>query len=290
MYRALLLITALLLCACATEWHIRRSDNGKTALRLQSVRNSTLPENGLTFIRPSDLRAGDILFSSESSIRSLGIRVFSNAAVSHSFIYLGDGNIAEAVGSGTRIRALDEALQETNLTVAFRRPDLTAENIQAIIAFAEEKNGSGDIELDAPRITDIDSLTAVDALKLGLAQAFALIPGTSRSGATIIGGMIFGLSRQGATEFSFYLAIPTLIGASVYDTWKSRDLLSAGDIPLFAVGTIFAFFSALACVHWLIRFVASNSFRVFAWYRVIFGLLILAVTYTGLLHWGSAMD
>ena len=113
-----------------------------------------------------------------------------------------------------------------------------------------------------PRITDIDSLTAVDALKLGLAQAFALIPGTSRSGSTIIGGMIFGLSRQVATEFSFYLAM----------------------------GTIFAFFSALACVHWLIRFVASNSFRVFAWYRVIFGLLILAVTYTGLLHWGSAMD
>ena len=143
MYRALLLITALLLCACATEWHIRRSDNGKTALRLQSVRNSTLPENGLTFIRPSDLRAGDILFSSEGSIRSLGIRVFSNAAVSHSFIYLGDGKIAEDVGSGTRIRALDEALQETNLTVAFRRPDLTPENIQAIIAFAQEKNGSG---------------------------------------------------------------------------------------------------------------------------------------------------
>ena len=154
MYRALLLITALLLCACATEWHIRRSDNGKTALRLQSVRNSTLPENGLTFIRPSDLRAGDILFSSEGSIRSLGIRVFSNAAVSHSSIYLGDGKIAEAVGSGTRIRALDEALQETNLTVAFRRPDLTAENIQAIIAFAEEKNGSGynhlGIALQAP--------------------------------------------------------------------------------------------------------------------------------------------
>ena len=137
MYRALLLITALLLCACATEWHIRRSDNGKTALRLQSVRNSTLPENGLTFIRPSDLRAGDILFSSEGSIRSLGIRVFSNAAVSHSFIYLGDGNIAEAVGSGTRIRPLADTLQETNLTVAFRRPDLTPENIQAIIAFAQ---------------------------------------------------------------------------------------------------------------------------------------------------------
>lgn len=154
MYRALLLITALLLCACATEWRVRRSENGKPALRLQSVRNSTLPENGLVFIQPSDLRAGDILFSSEGSIRSLGIRVFSNAAVSHSFIYLGEGKIAEAVGSGTRIRPLDEALRETNLTVAFRRPDLTAENIQAIIAFAEEKNGSGynhlGIALQAP--------------------------------------------------------------------------------------------------------------------------------------------
>lgn len=154
MYRALLLITALLLCSCATEWHVRRSENGKTVLRLQSVRNSTLPEHGLTFIQPSDLRAGDILFSSEGSIRSLGIRVFSNAAVSHSFIYLGDGKIAEAVGSGTRIRALSEALQETNLTVTFRRPDLTAADIQAIIAFAEEKNGSGynhlGIALQAP--------------------------------------------------------------------------------------------------------------------------------------------
>ena len=114
--------------------------------------------------------------------------------------------------------------------------------VGGLIIFLVEKRQ----ENIAPRITDIDSLTAVDALKLGLAQAFALIPGTSRSGATIIGGMIFGLSRQVATEFSFYLAIPTLIGASVYDTWKSRDLLSAGDIPLFAVGTIFAFFSALA--------------------------------------------
>ena len=118
------------------------------------MRNSTLPENGLVFIQPSDLRAGDILFSAEGSIRSLGIRVFSNAAVSHSFIYLGDGNIAEAVGSGTRIRPLADALQETNLTVAFRRPDLTDNNIQTIIAFAEEKNGSGynhlGIALQAP--------------------------------------------------------------------------------------------------------------------------------------------
>ena len=154
MYRVFLLMTALLLSACATEWHVRQRENSKAALRLQSVRNSTLPENGLVFIQPSDLRAGDILFSSEGSIRSLGIRVFSNAAVSHSFIYLGDGQIAEAVGSGTRIHPLADALQETNLTVAFRRPDLTAENIQAIIAFAEEKNGSGynhlGIALQAP--------------------------------------------------------------------------------------------------------------------------------------------
>ena len=139
-----------------------------------------------------------------------------------------------------------------------------------------------------PRVTDIDSLTALDALKLGLAQCCALIPGTSRSGSTIIGGMLFGLSRQVATEFSFYLAIPTLIGASVYDTWKHRDLLGADDISLFLVGSVVAFFSALACVHWLIRFVASNSFRLFAWYRVVFGLVILATAYTGVINWHNA--
>jgi undecaprenyl-diphosphatase len=105
-----------------------------------------------------------------------------------------------------------------------------------------------------PRIDDIDALTRLDALKLGLAQAVALIPGTSRSGATIIGGMLFGLSRRAATEFSFFLAIPTLIGAGVYDTWKYRALLSADDLPLFAVGLLTAFFSALVVVHWLIRY------------------------------------
>ena len=141
MYRALILLTAFLLSACATEWRIRHNANGKTALRLQSVRNSTLPENGLIPIQAQDLQAGDILFSAEGSVQSLGIRLFSNAAVSHSFLYLGDGKIAEAVGSGTRIRPLDDALKESNLTVAFRRPDLSAENIQAILAFAEEKNG-----------------------------------------------------------------------------------------------------------------------------------------------------
>ncbi|MGH1357273.1 MAG: undecaprenyl-diphosphate phosphatase [Burkholderiaceae bacterium] len=139
-----------------------------------------------------------------------------------------------------------------------------------------------------PRITDVDQMSRLDALKLGIAQSFALIPGMSRSGSTIIGGMLFGLSRQSATEFSFYLAIPTLIGAGVYDTWKYRHLLSADDIPLFAVGTIVAFFSAWACVAWLIRYVASRDFIPFAWYRIGFGLVILITAYTGVVDWASA--
>ncbi|MGE0802117.1 MAG: undecaprenyl-diphosphate phosphatase [Lautropia sp.] len=136
-----------------------------------------------------------------------------------------------------------------------------------------------------PRIHDIDDLTAGDALKLGIAQACSLIPGTSRSGATIIGGMLFGLSRKTATEFSFFLAIPTLIGAGVYDTWKYRALLGVDDIPLFAVGLVTAFIAALICVHWLIRFVASHSFVVFAWYRIVFGMIVLLTAMTGVVDW-----
>ncbi|MCD6681040.1 MAG: undecaprenyl-diphosphate phosphatase [Burkholderiaceae bacterium] len=138
----------------------------------------------------------------------------------------------------------------------------------------------------APRIDDMDELTLVDALKLGIAQAFALIPGTSRSGATIIGGMLFGLSRRVATEFSFFLAIPTLIGAGAYDTWKYRSLLGFEDIPLFGVGLLFSFFAALACVHWLIRYVASHDFVPFAWYRIAFGVVVLATAWSGLVRWG----
>ncbi|MBN9430484.1 MAG: undecaprenyl-diphosphate phosphatase [Burkholderiales bacterium] len=137
----------------------------------------------------------------------------------------------------------------------------------------------------SPRITDIDALSATDAVKLGIAQSFALIPGTSRSGATIIGGMMFGLSRKVATEFSFFLAIPTLIGAGIYDTWKYRDLLSLDDAPLFAVGLLFAFFSALACVHWLIRYVASHDFVPFAWYRIVFGVVVLVTAWAGWVDW-----
>ena len=139
----------------------------------------------------------------------------------------------------------------------------------------------------APRVTNIDQLSGLDALKLGLAQSVALIPGTSRSGATIIGGMFFGLSRQTATEFSFYLAIPTLIGAGAYDTWKHRALLDASDLPVFAVGLVVSFVSALACVHWLMRFVATHSFMVFAWYRIGFGLIVLATAWAGWVQWSN---
>lgn len=138
-----------------------------------------------------------------------------------------------------------------------------------------------------PRITDVDQLSVVDALKLGIAQSFALIPGTSRSGATIIGGMLFGLSRSAATEFSFFLAIPTLIGAGVYDTWKYRALLSTADVPLFSVGLITAFLSALVCVHWLIRYVSRHDFTPFAWYRIAFGMLLLATAWTGVIDWSG---
>jgi len=139
----------------------------------------------------------------------------------------------------------------------------------------------------SPRITDVDQLTPLDALKLGLAQAFALVPGTSRSGATIIGGMLFGLSRKAATEFSFFLAIPTLIGAGVYDTYKYRSLLSWPDAPLFGVGLLTAFLSALVCVHWLIWFVATHDFVPFAWYRIAFGILVLLTAALGLLDWAA---
>jgi undecaprenyl-diphosphatase len=137
----------------------------------------------------------------------------------------------------------------------------------------------------AARIETIDQMTSLDALKVGLAQALALIPGTSRSGATIIGGMLFGLSRKAATEFSFFLAMPTLIAASLVQTYKARALLSADDLPLFAVGLIVSFVAALICVRWLIRYVATNSFVPFAWYRIVFGVVVLATAYSGLVNW-----
>jgi undecaprenyl-diphosphatase len=135
------------------------------------------------------------------------------------------------------------------------------------------------------RVESVDQMSGLDALKVGLVQCLALIPGTSRSGATIIGSMLFGFSRKCATEFSFFLGIPTLMGAGAYSVWKQRDLLQWSDLPMFAVGTVFAFFSAWLCIRWLIRYVSTHDFTVFAWYRIVFGLVVLATAYTGVVEW-----
>ena len=137
------------------------------------------------------------------------------------------------------------------------------------------------------RIQEADDMTAVDALKVGLAQCLAMVPGTSRSGATIIGGMLLGLSRKAATDFSFYLAIPTLIGAGVYSLYKERALLSLADLPVFTVGLVFSFLSAWLCVRWLLRFIATHSFVGFAWYRIVFGLVVLGTAWSGLVTWAA---
>jgi undecaprenyl-diphosphatase len=136
-----------------------------------------------------------------------------------------------------------------------------------------------------PRVNDSRSMTWLDALKVGVAQCFALIPGTSRSGATIIGGMLFGLSRKAATEFSFFLAVPTLVAAGMYDLWKHREMLSAADVPVFSVGLIVSFVSAFVVIRWLIRYVATHDFKPFAWYRIAFGLVVLVTAYFGWVDW-----
>ncbi|AMK76479.1 MULTISPECIES: undecaprenyl-diphosphate phosphatase [Methylomonas] len=136
------------------------------------------------------------------------------------------------------------------------------------------------------RVESVDDLSPLDALKLGIAQAFALIPGTSRSGATIIGGLLFGLSRKASTEFSFFLAIPTLVVASLYDLYKHRDLLHVeSDALSFAVGLIAAFISALLAVKGLLRYISHHDFIIFAWYRIVFGVVVIASAYSGLVQW-----
>lgn len=153
---------------------------------------------------------------------------------------------------------------------------------------ARHKRAYGSLDLQGQRkarVETVDDMTWHDAIKVGLVQCAALIPGTSRSGATIIGGMLFGLSRKAATEFSFYLAIPTLIGAGAYSLYKQRDLLAVADIPVFLVGALWAFVSALICIRWFIRYVATHDFTVFAWYRIVFGFLVLVTFQTGWLTW-----
>ncbi|HEY6896747.1 MAG TPA: undecaprenyl-diphosphate phosphatase [Rhodocyclaceae bacterium] len=135
------------------------------------------------------------------------------------------------------------------------------------------------------RVETVDELDIIDAFKLGLAQALALIPGTSRSGATIIGGLLFGLSRRAATEFSFFLAIPTLLVATAYQLYKERALLNADDIGMWLVGFVAAFVSAFLCVRWLLRYISHHDFTVFAWYRILFGITVLATWHYGLVDW-----
>jgi len=150
-----------------------------------------------------------------------------------------------------------------------------------VILWAEKRTQT------AVRIHEVDEMSPLDAIKVGLAQCLAMIPGTSRSGATIIGGMLFGLSRKAATDFSFFLAIPTLIGAGGYSLYKERALLSMADLPLFAVGLLFSFISAWICVRWLLRYISTHSFTPFAWYRIAFGLVVLATAWSGWVKWAA---
>ncbi|MDP2005542.1 MAG: undecaprenyl-diphosphate phosphatase [Rubrivivax sp.] len=150
------------------------------------------------------------------------------------------------------------------------------------------KYGERDLEgARRARVESVDDMGVADALKVGLLQCLALIPGTSRSGATIIGAMTLGFSRKCATEFSFYLGIPTLMAAGAYSVWKERAALHLHDAPMFAVGLVVSFFSALLCIRWLIRYISTHDFKWFAWYRIVFGVIVLATAYSGLVDWSA---
>nr|WP_315848529.1 undecaprenyl-diphosphate phosphatase [uncultured Rhodoferax sp.] len=153
-----------------------------------------------------------------------------------------------------------------------------------IILWAERRQANNPKTV---RVVSVDDMTPLDALKVGLVQCLAMVPGTSRSGATIIGGMLLGLSRKAATDFSFFLAIPTLIGAGVYSLYKERALLSVADVPLFGVGLVFSFISAWLCVRWLLRFISTHSFVGFAYYRIVFGVVVLVTAWTGVVTWAA---
>jgi len=137
------------------------------------------------------------------------------------------------------------------------------------------------------RVESVDDMTALDAFKVGCMQCLALIPGTSRSGATIMGAMVFGFSRKAAAEFSFFLGVPTLMAAGAYSVWKERAALHWADLPVFAVGLAMSFVFALLCIRWLIRYVSTHDFTVFAWYRIVFGGLVLWTAWSGWISWGA---
>lgn len=150
-----------------------------------------------------------------------------------------------------------------------------------VMLWAERREHAVDAE-------QVDDMTWKQALKVGCAQCLAMIPGTSRSASTIIGGLLFGLSRRAATEFSFFLAMPTMVGAAVYSGYKYRDLFQPGDFPVFALGFVVSFIFAMLAVRALLKFIANHSYAVFAWYRIGFGLLILATWQFNLIDWSSA--
>ena len=167
-------------------------------------------------------------------------------------------------------------------------PVATAFIVGGLVILWVERRHTGGANTDRPsRVESVDDMNSLDALKVGVAQAFALIPGTSRSGATIIGGMLFGLSRKAATEFSFFLAIPTLLSATVYSVFKQRHLLSLADLPLFGLGGLAAFASAFLCVRWLLRYISTHDLTIFAWYRIVFGVLVLVTAHFDLVHWAE---
>ncbi|ALE88393.1 MULTISPECIES: undecaprenyl-diphosphate phosphatase [Pseudomonas] len=138
------------------------------------------------------------------------------------------------------------------------------------------------------RAETVDDMTWKDAVKIGFAQCLAMIPGTSRSGSTIIGGLLFGLSRKAATEFSFFLAMPTMVGAAVYSGYKYRHLFQPDDLPVFAIGFVTSFIFAMIAVRALLKFISNHSYAAFAWYRIAFGLLILATWQFGWINWSAA--
>jgi len=157
-----------------------------------------------------------------------------------------------------------------------------------VILWVERRHSPKRSPKVSTRVQTIDDLTTADALRIGLVQCAALIPGTSRSGATIIGSMLFGLPRTVATEFSFYLGIPTLFAAAGYSLWQQRHALDAADLPIFLTGLVMAFLSALVCIRWLIRYVSTHDFSAFGWYRIVFGGLILGASAAGWVAWPAS--
>jgi undecaprenyl-diphosphatase len=210
--------------------------------------------------------------------KQIKMYLFTPEVVASTFI-LG-GLIILLVESQLKGSPSTELLQEGSVAGSDSSQSLTTSGRSATSA----TSATSEVRL-VSRIESVDEMTVVDALKVGLVQCLAMIPGTSRSGATIIGGMVLGLSRKAATDFSFYLAIPTLIGAGAYSLYKERALLSLADAPMFAVGLIFSFISAWVCVRWLLRYIASHSFVPFAWYRIGFGIAVWITAYTGWITW-----